>query len=148
MVVYLKVRKKFNGPPAVVGRCQYFCRFLSILRSVLVFYWNCILNFFFNFGIVVETYIKLCVTEPDFSEKKICPQNWENRPKKFDSSNRFCFFYFSEKIGPVMKIHINCCVPSQTPYLRRVLFLRYESKCSQPIIFQDCLINHISRVNG
>ena len=31
---------------------------------------------------VLETHIKLCVTEPDFpEEKKFCPQNWENGPK-------------------------------------------------------------------
>ena len=31
---------------------------------------------------VLETHMKLCVTEPDFSEKKkFGPKNWENRPK-------------------------------------------------------------------
>ena len=33
------------------------------------------------------------------------------------------------------------------PYLEKLLFLRYVLKSSQPIRFQDFLINHISRTN-
>ena len=29
----------------------------------------------------LETSIKLCVTKPNFLEKKFCPQYWENGPK-------------------------------------------------------------------
>ena len=30
---------------------------------------------------MLECDVKLCVTEPDFPEKKILPKNWENGPK-------------------------------------------------------------------
>ena len=30
---------------------------------------------------VVETHMKLCVTEPDFTGNFFCPKNWENGPK-------------------------------------------------------------------
>ena len=30
---------------------------------------------------VLETYIKLCMTEPDFLEKKFSPKNWESGPE-------------------------------------------------------------------
>ena len=30
---------------------------------------------------VLETHMKLCVTEPDFLGKKFLPQNWEKGPK-------------------------------------------------------------------
>ena len=36
---------------------------------------------------VLETYMKLCVTEPDF-----CPKNWENGPETG-------FFEFIQKFG-------------------------------------------------
>ena len=37
--------------------------------------------FSINFGMVLETRMKLCMTEPDFPEKYFCPQNYENGPK-------------------------------------------------------------------
>ena len=40
---------------------------------------------------VLETHMKLCVTDPGFPEKKFCPQNWENGTKTG-------FFGFIEKI--------------------------------------------------
>ena len=30
---------------------------------------------------LLETYMKLGMTEPDFQGKIFCPQNWENGPK-------------------------------------------------------------------
>ena len=64
------------------------------------------------------------------------------------------FFEFIEKvfinffwICSTMKIYIICCAPTQIPYLGKFLFLRYGSKCSQPIRLQDFLINRISRRN-
>ena len=30
---------------------------------------------------ILETHMKLCVTEPDFLENFFCPKNWENGPK-------------------------------------------------------------------
>ena len=50
-------------------------------------------------------------------------------------------------ISSLMKIYIICCVPAQIAYLGKFLFLRYRSKCSQPIRLQDFLINHISKTN-
>ena len=40
-----------------------------------------------------------------------------------------------------------CCVPVQSPYLGKFLFLTYGTKCSQPIRLQDFLINHTFRRN-
>ena len=45
----------------------------SILSSVKAFSWNCIISFFINFGMVLETLMKLCVTELDFAEKFVLP---------------------------------------------------------------------------
>ena len=39
------------------------------------------LELFLNFAMVLETQMKLCVTEPDFPGKFFCPENWENQPK-------------------------------------------------------------------
>ena len=36
-----------------------------------------------------------------------------------------------------MKIYIICCVPVQIFYLRKMLFLRYRPKCSQPRRLRD-----------
>ena len=30
----------------------------------------------------LENYMKLCMTEPEFLEKKFPPENWENGPKQ------------------------------------------------------------------
>ena len=35
---------------------------------------------YFSF-MVLETHMKLCVTEPDFAEKFVYIQNWENGPE-------------------------------------------------------------------
>ena len=66
---------------------------------------------------MLETHLKLCMTELDFPEK---------------------FFYYD---------NIICCVSAQIPFLGKFLFSRYGPKCSQPIRLQDFLINHISRAN-
>ena len=49
--------------------------------SVQVFSWNSMISFFFNFGMVLETHMKLCVTEPDLPENFLGPQNWKYEPK-------------------------------------------------------------------
>ena len=87
---------------------------------------------------VLETYMKLYLTEPDFWGKKCCPKNWENEPKMCQIWSYIC---------SIMKFCIICCVPAQIPYLRKLLFLKYWPKCSQPIRLQDFLINDISRKN-
>ena len=45
---------------------------------------------------MLETHISLCLTDPDFSGKKICPKNWESGPKMGPKSG---FFEFIEKSG-------------------------------------------------
>ena len=54
------------------------CFRLSICPSVWTFSWDYIISFFTNFGVVLETHMKLCVTERDF----FCAQHethiWEN----------------------------------------------------------------------
>ena len=48
--------------------------------------------FFLNFGVLLETRVKLLVTEPDFLGKKICPQDWESGPK-MDQKQGFLNFF-------------------------------------------------------
>ena len=50
---------------------------LSIYPSIQAFFWNCMISF----GMVLKTYMKLCMTDPDFLKKNFCPQKWENRPR-------------------------------------------------------------------
>ena len=81
---------------------------------------------------VVETYMKLCSTGPDFLEKKNCPQNWENGPnmgQKQDFLNLMKILVINfYGICSIMKIYIICCVPAQIPYLGKFLW-RYTPKC-------------------
>ena len=48
--------------------------------------------FFPNFGMVLETDLKLYVVEPVFLKKYFCSENWENGPKAG-------FFDFIETFG-------------------------------------------------
>ena len=64
----------------------------SVLPSVQAFSWNCIINFFLKFGMVLEFHVKLCVPEPDFLGNFFCPKKWENGPKTG-------FFQFIGKFG-------------------------------------------------
>ena len=70
---------------------------------------------------VVETYMKLCMTEPDFPEKNFVPKIGENGPKmgqKHGFLNLLKHFVIDfYKICSIMKIYIICCVPAQIPYL-------------------------------
>ena len=57
-----------------------------------------------SFGMALKTYMKLCMTDPDFLKKKFCPQKWENRPKmgqKHDFlsllKNVYKFLFFDNK---------------------------------------------------
>ena len=94
---------------------------------------------------VLQTYMKLCMTTTYFAKKKFWPTKLS---QKQDFLNLLKYlvinFYW---ICSIMKIYIICCVPAQIPYLGKFLFLRYGPKCSQPIRLQDFLINHISRTN-
>ena len=130
-------------PPFQPSICLFICSgvFLELYHY-----------FFLNFCVVLETNMKLCVTEPDFLEKTFLPLKlgkWtKNGPKIvcfFDLlKNLVINFYW---ICFIMKTYIVICVPVQIPYLGKILFLRYGPKCSQPMRFQDFLINHISRKN-
>ena len=133
------------GPPEVARRvCLSFC--LSVCPSVCPFVllsvqacsWNCIISFFLNFGMVVlETHIKLYVTEPDFLEKICCPKNQENEPKMGQKQvflNLFKHFLINFYwICAIMKIYIISCVSAEIPYLGKFWFLRYRPNFSKPI---------------
>ena len=102
---------------------------LSILPSVLLS------RHLLNFGMMQETQMKLCMTEPDFPEIFFCPKNWENRPKMHQKQG---FLNLLKKLGinfywicSLMKICIICCVLAQIPYLGKFLFLGYGPKYSQ-----------------
>ena len=99
---------------------------------------------------VVETHMKLCMTEPDLSEKCLLQKlgKWtKNGPKIwfFEFIEKFCHQFLLSYF--IKKTYIICCVPAQTSCLGKCLFLRYGPKYSQPIRLQDFLINDISRTN-
>ena len=100
---------------------------------------------------VLETHMKLCVTEPDFLEKGFCPKNWGNGLKVSQKQgflnllkNVVINFYW---ICSLMKIYIVFCVPAQMPYLGTFLFLRYGPEYSQPIRLQDDTNSHKLKVD-
>ena len=77
-----KVKSYFLGPLAIAGgvlwnRVWHTSVFPSEKAFVLEFF----RYFFLNFGLVLQTHIRLSVTEPDIPEKKIYSKNWENGPK-------------------------------------------------------------------
>ena len=53
----------------------------SVHPSVQVFFWDCIIFFFLNFGMVLKTHMKLCMTELDFPEINFSLKNLKNEPK-------------------------------------------------------------------
>ena len=117
--------------------CPTFCLSRLFLGIVSVI--------FSKFGIVLDSYVKLCMTEPDFPGKYFLAQNEPKTGFFFNLlENLVISFYW---IWSIMTIYIICCVPAQIPYLWKFLFLRYQPKCSQPIRLQDFLINNISRTN-
>ena len=83
-----------TGPPALARRvlsnrvCPSFR--LSVCPGELYH------QFFLNFGMMLETHMKLCVTEPHFPEIFFCPKIWENGPKMdlkqgfFEYIEKFC----------------------------------------------------------
>ena len=126
-------QKDVIGPPALAGRvlwnwvCQFFppsvrpsilpsfClsgRFLGIVSS------KSSKLFLLNFGVMLETQMKLCVTEPYFREKFFLRQKlrkWaKNGPKTYTLKKFATNFYWN---CPIVKIYSICCVPAQIPYL-------------------------------
>ena len=93
---------------------------------------------------VLENLMNLCMTRPEFFEKKtFCCKNWGNGPK-------IGFFEFFLKklvinfhwICSIIKIYIICCDPAQTRF--------WEKSCSwdidQNALSQsDCRINKFKR---
>ena len=85
----------------------------SVLPSVRVYSWNCIISFFLNFGTVLEIYMKLCVTEADFPEKNFLLRKlgkWtKNGPKTgfFEFIEKFCHYLLLTL--PYDEIYFICC---------------------------------------
>ena len=110
----------------------------SVRLSVQVFSWNCIISFFQNFGMMLGTHMKLCTTA-GFSRKNFFATKMGQKQGFLNVLKKFAInFYW---ICSIMKIYIICCVPAQIPYQGKFWFQRYGPKCSQPIRFQDFLIN-------
>ena len=88
--LYFKIFTKLLviGSPAVAGTVLWnrvcpsihpcFCPSFHLCPSVFLELYHLL---FLNFGLVLETHMKLCVTGPDFPEKCFCSENWENGPK-------------------------------------------------------------------
>ena len=81
----------------------------------------------------LETLMKLCMTAW-FFEKRFLLQKLRKWPKNSFSFNlkrklKISFHWTCS----IMKMFITYCVPTQIPYLEKILFLRYRPKCSQPI---------------
>ena len=123
---------------------------LSILRSVQTFSWKCIVSFF---QILARNSHEDVHDRAWFSGKKFLPPNLGKWTKNCWTKSRVFWNLLKnlvinfQWIHSVMKIYIICCVPAQTPYLGKILFLRSGPKYSQPIWLQDFLINHISRTS-
>ena len=55
---------------------------------------------------MLETHMKLCVTEPDFPEKFFCPKNCENGTKMgqkqdfFEYIEKFCHYFLLKILVP------------------------------------------------
>ena len=96
---------------------------------------------------VLETLMKLCVTEKDFLEKIFFQENRENWPKRgfLNLLKNLVINFFNEfalswilKLFPVF-LHIS--------HIWDFFLLRHGPKCSQLIRLQDFLINNISVTN-
>ena len=94
-------------------------------------YWNSVISFFLNFGMMLETHMKLCVTTGFFGKILFAPNCHRKQGFLKLLKNLVINFYW---FCFIMKIYIICWVPD---FLRNFLFLRYGPKCSQPIRLQD-----------
>ena len=87
--------------------------------------------FFLKLSMVLETHVMFCVTELDFWRK------WRKWTKNsFLSVLENLDVNFSW-ICSVKKVYVNCCILAQIPYVRKILFPKYVTKCTRPI---DCRI--------
>ena len=76
---------------------------------------------------VLNTLIKLCVTEPDFLGNYFCRKNWGNGPKvgflNLKKNSVINFYWISSIIFVIYYVDV------QILYLRKILFLRYMLSC-------------------
>ena len=74
----------------------------------------------------LETNMKLCLTEPDFSEFFFCLQNWENKPKMGQKQGLLNLLknlvINSYSFCSLMKIRIICSILPQIQYLEKSCF--------------------------
>ena len=135
------------GFPAVARRVQWImiCLFFhpSVLRpSIQKFSWYWLISFFLKLNMLFWCY---CVWESQIFLKKVfCPKVGENGPKLgfFEFIGKKKFFW----IWSIKKVYIIYCILVQIPYLRKILFLNYEPKFSQPVRLQDFYANYISKL--
>ena len=134
--------------------CLLFCHFQPGVafkkNEVFSKYWHeivrnkatCFLGIrslvFLNFGMILETHVKLCVTDGVFFWKI---GKWGNGPKL----EEYKVFWIYWKICPLIcykfvltwKFTLFANAPVQILYLRKICFLRYGPKLSDPIKLQD-----------
>ena len=134
--------------------CLLFCHFQPGVafkkNEVFSKYWHeivrnkatCFLGIrslvFLNFGMILETHVKLCVTDGFFFWKI---GKWGNGPKL----EEYKVFWIYWKICPLIcykfvltwKFTLFANAPVQILYLRKICFLRYGPKLSDPIKLQD-----------
>ena len=126
----------FTGPAAVAWQVlqNRLCPSFPLPRCFL----ELDLYFFLNFGVVLETEMTLCMTEPIFFIKTLFCPNWENGSKlgqnRVNLLKKIVFnFYWN---CYVRKIYVICCVPIHDLRLVKILFLRQGPKCFLPIRLQ------------
>ena len=116
--------------PSVFPDFRLSGRFLGIVSLVFSKFWD-----------MLETHMKLCMTEPYFLEKIFLPSKLEKWTKN-GSKNGFLNFLKNLVINfywicSIMKIYITWCVPAQIPYLRNC----YSWDSGQNVLSQsDCRI--------
>ena len=96
----------------------------GVFLELKVFSWN-----FLKFGMVPETHLKLCITEPNFLEKLYAPKMGKKGFfLKLLVNLVFHFFLICPTICSVVKLYPIICVPAQIPYLGKIWFPKYGLK--------------------
>ena len=89
---------------------------------------------------VLETHIKLYMTDQIFQKKEFAPkigkmdQKWAKNMVFWIYWKLFNFYW----IYSIMKIYIICLIPAQIPYLEKFCFMRYWPKCSKNFLGGQC----------
>ena len=87
---------------------------------------------------MLETHIKLCMTEPHFFDKKKHPPKMVQNESKiwcFEAIETFFYHLFFKK--KIWYVYFVCFILVQIPYLEKIWLLKYGPKCFQPIRLQD-----------